>query len=620
MVHYIKKSQTFQSCKNFLKEYPLLYRDYKKSNLIILFSVSIHCFCSGTELSLKKDAPAKRKTSLSVYKEDGYNKSTPQARGVILKFYNWPNSNEQTLINERAQKQDLKAKVEIQRFNVWVFEWTKLDKAARVKSVCKDFSDISSLKSCEPDYLATFSADNTISIKTGTLSHVDDSLKNCHIVSSDLSLFEGQLSDYWAQEAIGADLLKEKLKNLNPVEKHLIELFDIDEDGHSVGVKNLVSSDGKQSVLPELNDKLRTHHTPYSSDLLTAVDRLLNKADNECINVTINDDNSRNIASSNNTNSGGGGSETGTNQENTKEETNWLGNLWNNLFHSNENKSLQEDSDSTQSFGGGEQNPPSPSPSPQPPPTLAPQPPAPKPQPPATPPTQPPAPSSALPPPAPSPSSVQEENPVSEDLLPLSDDDLKYVKRSELGYMRDLIKKTPHKSNRDMYMGWVKQLIDSRRVCHKAYHDMYNGIEKTFRIYQGNLDWVKKNGITGMTVTHMKLQGKSLMDIRNTATPEEIEAKIAQVQEHIDNMKKEALRLASANGIRDYSVIQKPETGKVPGVKEYVRLSQMSRRIAVPWRTYQEKRSRLSSLEPQTRARKSNYPLPNDWGDIPFDE
>ena len=135
---------------------------------------------------------------------------------------------------------------------------------------------------------------------------------------------------------------------------------------------------------------------------------------------------------------------------------------------------------------------------------------------------------------------------------------------------------------------------------------------------QGNLDWVRENGITGMRVTHMKIQGKSLMDIRNTATPQEIEDKIEQVQNHIDNLKAETLRLASANGISDYSVIQKPAPDKVPGVKEFVWLSNISRRIGTPWREYQNKKSRLHSLEPQLKTRKSSYPLPNDWGEVPL--
>lgn len=213
------------------------------------------------------------------------------------------------------------------------------------------------------------------------------------------------------------------------------------------------------------------------------------------------------------------------------------------------------------------------------------------------------------------------QDPTATDSLPLSNEDLKYVKRSELGYLRKSIKEHAHSSSwRQTYLKWLRQLIDNRKICNESYHAMHAGIEKTFRIFQGNLDWVKENGITGMRVTHMKIQGKSLMDIRNTATPQEIRNKIEQVQQHINNLKTETLRLASANGISDYTVIQKPAPREIPGVKEYVWLSNnISSRVSQPWREYLSKRSRLRSLEAQTRTRSSSYPLPNDWGDVPLD-
>ena len=216
---------------------------------------------------------------------------------------------------------------------------------------------------------------------------------------------------------------------------------------------------------------------------------------------------------------------------------------------------------------------------------------------------------------------VSTEQP-SEDSLQLSNDDLKYVRRSELEYLRQSMKDKAHSPSwLDTYSRWLRLLIDSRKICNNAYHDMHEGIAKTIRIFNGNLNWARENGITGMRVTHMKINGKSLMDIRNTATPQEIKNKIAKVQEHINELEKEALRLASANSIQDYSVIKKPPVGEVPGVKEYVWLSNnLSRRAATPWREYLNKRSRLHSLEPQLRVRKSNYPLPNDWGDTPLDQ
>ena len=149
------------------------------------------------------------------------------------------------------------------------------------------------MKSCEPDYEAITSI-------------TDNSLKSCSIVSSDLNLFEGQLSDYWAQEAIGADLLREELNTRNPVDKKLIELFDVhNQNAHDIAVRNLVSGDGKQSILPELDSKINISQTKYSSQLLATANHLLNTADSQCESIANND-------STTDSNSGAGGSNEGT--------------------------------------------------------------------------------------------------------------------------------------------------------------------------------------------------------------------------------------------------------------------------------------------------------------------
>ncbi len=54
---------------------------------------------------------------------------------------------------------------------------------------------------------------------------------------------------------IGADLLKEKLTS--SARKHFIAVFDTFYMGHDVAVKNLISGEGRQAVLPGGN-----HITP----------------------------------------------------------------------------------------------------------------------------------------------------------------------------------------------------------------------------------------------------------------------------------------------------------------------------------------------------------------------
>ena len=107
-------------------------------------------------------------------------------------------------------------------------------------------------------------------------------LKDCKILSSNAGFFDGKLSDYWAQEMIGADLLREELNQAPLPKKHLVEVFDSPEDEHGLKVRNLISDHGKNAVLPELGDNAGLTHITYTSDMLREADRLLDNVDSVC--------------------------------------------------------------------------------------------------------------------------------------------------------------------------------------------------------------------------------------------------------------------------------------------------------------------------------------------------
>ncbi|MCY4321442.1 MAG: S8 family serine peptidase [Bdellovibrionaceae bacterium] len=80
-------------------------------------------------------------------------------------------------------------------------------------------------------------------------------LKTCDIVSHKRDLKGGTLSDYWAQELIGSDLLREELEKVPaPNIENWIGVFDDEIDNHNIQVKNLISDEGIHAVLPELWD------------------------------------------------------------------------------------------------------------------------------------------------------------------------------------------------------------------------------------------------------------------------------------------------------------------------------------------------------------------------------
>ena len=108
-----------------------------------------------------------------------------------------------------------------------------------------------------------------VSCKQSNIITTQTNIRNCHIVSSSMNFKDGQLSDYWAQEIIGSDLLKEELKKKsNPYQENEIAVFDAHyifdslpdyiegmHRQHAVLVKNLISSEGNHSILPEMERK-----------------------------------------------------------------------------------------------------------------------------------------------------------------------------------------------------------------------------------------------------------------------------------------------------------------------------------------------------------------------------
>ena len=101
-------------------------------------------------------------------------------------------------------------------------------------------------------------------------------VKACGLVPYSHNLMEGRLSDYWAQELIGSDLLREELKKTSaPGKKNWITVFDTSSWKHNIKVKNLISDDGAHGVLPELGgSKVRLSDIEFSGDYVKAADNV----------------------------------------------------------------------------------------------------------------------------------------------------------------------------------------------------------------------------------------------------------------------------------------------------------------------------------------------------------
>ena len=221
-----------------------------------------------------------------------------KARGIIIKFHRWPDAKQQKEIVKRLIASGLKQTKSIKSFETQLFEWKEggLKPSQLGDKACKKLKDLSNVKRCNPDHLlplnyfqrfpdlktsfltantmsdteADFVEDCTSCREQNLLPEIpiplDNNIRTCNVLSckeeqrrgkpSCKHLSEGKLSDYWAQELIGSDLLREELKNTPPPSReHWIVIFDSKTSNHSASVKNLISDKGYHAVLPELEDK-----------------------------------------------------------------------------------------------------------------------------------------------------------------------------------------------------------------------------------------------------------------------------------------------------------------------------------------------------------------------------
>ena len=86
--------------------------------------------------------------------------------------------------------------------------------------------------------------------------NLENGIRLCGSISSEHNLMEGELSDHWAQELIGTDLLREEVRNYPvPPDTNFISVFD-DRGEHSHKVRQLISGTSTYATLPELGDKI----------------------------------------------------------------------------------------------------------------------------------------------------------------------------------------------------------------------------------------------------------------------------------------------------------------------------------------------------------------------------
>lgn len=275
---------------------------------------------TSKKASVKRDL----KSNPFLFEWPGRESAKPlKARGVILKFHYWPNSKQNHKLLQILEAEGLGKTKAIESFKIWLFEWSgDLRSHKKALHVCENLPEMSSLDYCEPNSLlpvrnskkreyyhyqidfdaelkdleealveeaekkteAGFNAEcpyckensayDLLQSITGALS-----IRTCGLISDSRGLMAAdrdmaQLSDYWAQEMIGADLLREEVEKIPVPEKEpFIAVFD--NGSHGRLVKNLITNKRPEAILPRLNRKTAPLlYTSYSESFVVAADKL----------------------------------------------------------------------------------------------------------------------------------------------------------------------------------------------------------------------------------------------------------------------------------------------------------------------------------------------------------
>ena len=188
----------------------------------------------------------------------------------------------------------LKKRKVFKNFKMWAVNWPDpLRTFDEALEACGKLGDFSFLKYCEPNALSEplsedsdlyssggfFIAETTRVGENKRFSSKDgvNNIRTCGVVSQNRSLDGGRLSDYWAQEMIGSDLLKEELiKTPPPTKRNFVAVFDVEfENGsHADRAGNLVSDNGDHSVLPEIGRKKSYYRTRLPEEFVEVAEKI----------------------------------------------------------------------------------------------------------------------------------------------------------------------------------------------------------------------------------------------------------------------------------------------------------------------------------------------------------
>ena len=82
----------------------------------------------------------------------------PKSHGVILIFHQWPDSDQEQIIEEHLSKEGMRRAKVLEMSKIWSYRWPELNLDERATEICDRFPPVSSINVCEsstvlvPDY------------------------------------------------------------------------------------------------------------------------------------------------------------------------------------------------------------------------------------------------------------------------------------------------------------------------------------------------------------------------------------------------------------------------------------------------------------------------------------
>ena len=216
----------------------------------------------------------------------------PEIIGIIIKTKKSPTNEQITKLKQAIETSDLKFSKKISRFNLLIFNYkVKKGDLSEVEHLCNQVTLYSFVSRCEADWRSVPNQSKETEgnicvncapqkpIQPEAIRPITDVINKCDLLKENPAVesFDGKLTDYWAQEYIGADLLRELLILLKiKLPDNFLAVFDSAAADHYSFVRSLISDNKDSGILPYRSDEVTMYPISSESSYADLASKLIN--------------------------------------------------------------------------------------------------------------------------------------------------------------------------------------------------------------------------------------------------------------------------------------------------------------------------------------------------------